>query len=117
MWNKQGLEINKKKMQIKFLKKSKNFKKAREGLWSNVNLFWKLAVGLVLAGVIAGFFFGYYFFKQINEESVLETTDAGPRLETIKQERISKVLQYFSSRQQKSLEIINSPSPIIDPSL
>jgi len=53
---------------------------------------------------------------KINDASVLSVPGASEQ-ETIKKERIDKILEYFSEREKKSIEIINSPSPIIDPSL
>ena len=102
---------------IKFFKREKKFSKEKESWWLNINLYWKLTVSFMFAVIIFSSFFGYYFFMKINKESVLETGDTIRRSEIVKLERIEKVLEYFYSRKQKSSQIINSPSPIIDPSL
>jgi len=37
--------------------------------------------------------------------------------ETVKKERLEKVLEYFSTRETTSAEILNSPPLVVDPSL
>ncbi|OGI79115.1 hypothetical protein A3F19_02865 [Candidatus Nomurabacteria bacterium RIFCSPHIGHO2_12_FULL_37_29] len=100
---------------IKFFKKEQNFKK--ESLWLNINFYWKLFVCIIFITIILASFFGYYFFMQINKEFTPIVDDDGGRAETIKKERIEKVLEYFSLRKQKSSQILKSPSSIVDPSL
>ncbi|MCX6752040.1 MAG: hypothetical protein NTZ87_00865 [Candidatus Nomurabacteria bacterium] len=106
-------------MQIKFFKKEKKFKKQKESLWLNINVYWKLAVGFMFLIIILSGFFGYYSFQKINKESetVSSGTDANSQIETVKKEKIDKVLEYFSQRKDKSSQILNSPAPVIDPSL
>ncbi len=104
-------------MKIKFFKKEKNFKKEKASLWSNINLYWKLTVLFMFVVVLLSFFFGYNLFRRISKEPVLSTDDIGGQVETVKKERIEKVLEYFSLRKQKSTQILNSPAPIVDPSL
>ena len=104
-------------MQIKFFKKEKSFKKGREGLWLNMNFYWKLSVGFMFIVFFVSLFFGYYFFMKINEEPASSVNVDSGQAQTIKKERIDKVLEYFSKRAQKSSQILNSPSPVIDPSL
>lgn len=103
-------------MQIKFFKREKSFKKRKESLWLNINLYWKLAIYFMFAVVLVSSFFGYYLFTQVNKELVLSIS-GDSQVETIKKERIDKVLEYFSLRKQKSDQILNSPAPIVDPSL
>ncbi len=102
---------------IKFFKKEKNWEKGKGGSWLNINFYWELAVCLVLLVVLFSFLFGYRFFMRINEEFVLEVNSDNSQVETVKKERIEKVLEYFSLRKQKSSQILNSPAPIVDPSL
>ena len=101
-------------MQIQFLKNKKNFHKKH--LQFNANLYWKLAVCEIFAVAIFSFFFSYYLLVKINEELVLPIDDSG-RTDTVNKQRIDKVLEYFFIREQKSSEILNSPAPVIDPSL
>ena len=66
--------------------------------------------------ILASCAFGLYLFMKISNESVAPVINVGKQ-DTIKKERLNKVLEYFSEREKKSIEILNSPSPIIDPSL
>jgi len=100
---------------IKFFKKEKDWKKASS--WLSVNFFWNLAVGLMAVAILLSFYFGYYLFMRINQESILSASEVSGQIENVKKERIEKVLEYFSLRRQKSNQILNSSSPIIDPSL
>ena len=102
---------------IKFFKKEKNFIKEQEDFWLNINFYWKLAVLVMFVVVFISFSFGYYFFMQIDQEPILETSGASVQVGTVKKERIDKVLEYFSIRNQKSDQILNSPAPVVDPSL
>ena len=100
---------------IKFFKKEKNFEKKRLGL--NLYFFWKLAVGFMFVSALVSLFFGYYLFGQINKETVLGQGGVSGKVETVKKERISKVLEYFSSRKQKTNQILTFPPTVVDPSL
>ena len=104
-------------MKIKFFKKEKNFKKAKESLQSNINFYWRLIVFFMFIATLLSFFFGYYLFMQINKESVLPASSDSGKAEKVRKERIDQILEYFSAREQKSNEILNSPAPIADPSL
>jgi hypothetical protein len=105
-------------MKIKFFKKENNFKKEKESLWWNINLYWELAVCFMFVVVFLAFFFGYYLFMGINKEPIImSSSGTSNQIQIIKKERIEKALQYFSLREQKSKQILNSPAPVIDPSL
>ena len=104
-------------MKIQFFKKERNFKKEKENLRADMNFYWKLAVCLMLVIIILFAVFGYYLFVRINKESAVSFSSAGNQITTVKKERIEKVLEYFSLRKQKSIEILNSPAPVADPSL
>ena len=102
-------------MQIKFfkLKKEKNFKKKSSEI--RPYFYWSLIFYMGLGLTLLAFAFGFYFFRQINKEYVSANSTKGQ--ETVKRERIQKVLEYFSLREEKSQKILNSPAPVIDPSL
>jgi len=102
-------------MKIEFFKKGNNFKKKSSVI--NPNLYWKFALLATFIMIILAFLFGYYFFRQINQELVLPTTNNGEQVPTVNKDHILKVLNYFSEREQKSKEILSSPSPVVDPSL
>jgi hypothetical protein len=100
-------------MKIKLFKKENNFKKKDFQL--NPNLYWKLFLLFVFVIILLSIFFGYSLFMTINEDSVLP--GSGGQVLMINKDRIGKVLNYFSEREQKSIQIINSPSPVVDPTL
>jgi uncharacterized protein (DUF2062 family) len=99
---------------MKFFKKEKKLKKESSGL--NLNSYWQTAVCSLFVVVILLSIFGYSLFMSINKEPAVIGGESG-KVETVKKERISNVLEYFSLREQKSSEIFNSPAPIVDPSL
>ena len=102
-------------MKIHFPKKEKNFRKKSSEI--NIRLYWHIIFFLGFVLTLAAFSFGFYFFRQISLESVLEKIGASQQAETVKKERIGKVLEYFAEKKQKSNQILNSPAPIVDPSL
>lgn len=85
----------------------------------DLNLYWGLIVCVLLATAIIASFFGYYLFQKLNKEPALLAPAGGAssQIETVKKERIDKVLEYFSERKNKSSQILNSPAPVVDPSL
>ena len=101
-------------MNLNFLKKKKKFKKG--GLGIKPDLYWKYILCIAFLLIIFSCAFGLYLFMEINKESVLPVININEQ-NIVKKERIDKVLEYFSEREKKSLQILNSPSPIIDPSL
>ena len=102
-------------MKVKFLKKEKKFKK--ETLHISPIFYWKIAVLMLFFVFILSFGFGYYLFTKINQEPDVSNISGDAQVKTIKKERIQNILDYFYERGQKSEEIINSPAPVIDPSL
>lgn len=101
-------------MDIKFLKNKKKFRKG--GLGIKPDLYWRYILFMTFMLIILSCVFGTYFFVKINKGPIPLTADTSEQ-EAIKKERFDKVLEYFSEREKKSIEILNSPSPIIDPSL
>ncbi len=102
-------------MKIKLFKKENNFKK--KDFILNFNFYWKIAVFGAFVLILLSFFFGYRLFNQINEESILSSINLDEQIPTVNQDRILKALNYFSEREQKSVEILNSSISIVDPSL
>lgn len=101
-------------MEIKFFKKQKKFKKG--GLSTNLDIYWKYIFYITLVLIVISSAFGLYLFLKINNKSIVSIANTDIE-NTIKKERVEKVLEYFSEREKKAIEILNSPSPIIDPSL
>ena len=102
-------------MQLQFFKKSHSFKRRNSEI--NPNLFWIFIFFTGFFLMLLVFVFGYYIFTQISKGLVLKMDDISGRVETVKRERLEKTLEYFSLRKQKSNQILNSPSPVVDPSL
>ena len=100
-------------MKIKFFKKEKSFKK---DLLPNPSIYWKFAVIGVFLTVVTFSIFGYYLFLKTSKESEIPIEEVGQKIGKVDKEKIQKILEYFSLREQKSEEILNSPAPIIDPS-
>ncbi len=92
----------------------KKFKKGGSGI--KPDLYWKYILLVTLLLFLASCVFGLLLFMKINKGPVLPNID-NSRQDMVKKERIDKALQYFGEREKKSAEILNSPSPIIDPSL
>ncbi|MEK7060148.1 MAG: hypothetical protein AAB970_00810 [Patescibacteria group bacterium] len=101
-------------MNLNFLKKKKKFKKG--GLGIKPDLYWRYILYMTFILIFLSCAFGLYFFIKTNEKPIIPTVGVNGQ-DTIKKERFDKVLEYFSEREKKSLQILNSPSPIIDPSL
>ncbi len=101
-------------MQIKFFKIKKSFKK--HDLAFSSDFYWQLIVFIAVILILTSFAFGYYLFVQVDKETVISVDDTSGQ-PVIKKERLDKVLKYFSLREKKSNEILNSPSPVVDPSL
>lgn len=101
-------------MNLKFLKIKKKFKK-RETL-IKPNLYWHYILFVTFLLMIAFCVLGFYLFIKTNNELdfPIIKSDGG---EMIQKERVDKFLEYFSEREEKTIEILNAPSFVIDPSL
>ncbi len=102
-------------MKIQFFKKENDFKKKNFGF--NPNLYWEFAVIMVFMFIILSAISGYYLFMQINQEPIVSSPATNTRAGAVDKNRIDKALNYFSDREKKSAQIINSPAPVVDPSL
>lgn len=102
-------------MEIKIFKIKKSFKKG--GLHTNPDVYWNVLQIMALIIILGSFVFGFYLFQKMNKEFILSTENTDSQVKTVNKEGIDKVLEYFSEREKKSTSIINSPAPIIDPSL
>ncbi len=99
---------------IKFLKREKKFRKGDS--WIKPDLYFRLVVLVVLFLVAVFMAFGWYFFRETSmEQSASVENVSFP--ENLDEKKIRGVLDYFEARKEKSKEILNSPSPVIDPSL
>lgn len=105
-------------MQLKFFKiniKKNNIKK--ENFQPNPNLYWKIILYTIFLLILISFAFGFYFFTRTNKEMISLDENIKKQSEIVQKDRIEKVLEYFSERENKSAIILNSASPVVDPSL
>lgn len=102
-------------MKIKFFKKEISFKK--KDFSFDPNLYWRIVVIFTFSFMMLSFFFAYRLFNQIEGEFTLPTMSASEQIPTVKEDRLEKVLFYFTEKEQKSAEVLIAPSAIVDPSL
>jgi hypothetical protein len=102
-------------MKLEIFKKRKEFNKKKSGV--NPNRYWKLTILVTIIVLILAFVFDYYLFTQINQELVVPVVSDNNQVGIVNTNRIKKALDYFSEREQKSTQILNSPAPVVDPSL
>jgi hypothetical protein len=100
-------------MKIKFFEKKKVFRKD-SGI--KPDLCWRYILYITFILILTAFAFGFYVFMKINQDSI------SPSLYVLQQKGIERarfdgVLNYFTASEKKSTDILNSPSPVKDPSL
>ena len=102
------------KISIKIPKFKKGFKKGSAAI--NPNAYWNgiLFVSAFLIALV--FVAGFLLFRKVSQEPPLSVS-SDRKAESIREEKINEALEYFKAREEKSQQIINSPAPIIDPSL
>ncbi len=101
-------------MKIKFPKTKKNFKKGSHTV--NPDFFWQLL--LIFAGcmILASFVAGVLVFRNVTNDAAFDDAGTVSKPSMVRKARIDAVLGYFADREKKSTDILNSPSPVIDPS-
>ena len=102
-------------MKIQLLKKEKHFEKKEFIL--NSNFYWKIAVTLACIIILMAASFGYYLFIQTSQDTAIITSAEGEKIPIVKTQNLEKALKYFNEKEQKSSQILNSPTPVVDPSL
>src|SRR3989344_1532658 len=99
-------------MKIGFFKKEKHFKKPN--FVFHTNLYWKVAMCIVFGLSIISCIFGYSLFIKVNQEFTAQNTmQDSTQMQKTKKAKIDTVLQYFSDREQKSNDILSSPSYVV----
>jgi hypothetical protein len=99
-------------MKLKIFKKEKVFRKG--GFHINPDLWWEAVLSISFLLILASFIFGFFLLRNLSKEPVV--AEIAGQAKTIKKERINSALRYFAEKKRRSLEIANSPSPIVDPS-
>lgn len=102
-------------MKLEFPKRKKVFKKG--GSVGNPNIYWNLILLFVFVFFVFHVVAGYLLFRGVNAKTSLPANDSATDAALPPRERIENALQYFREKENKSNQTINSPSPIIDPSL
>jgi hypothetical protein len=102
-------------MKIKIFKVKKDYKK--EDFRVNSSAFWKFIVIFSLLLIMGAFAYSYGLFLRINEEEVLKIEVNNDKIGNKEAEKIKNALDYFSEREKKSIEILNSTPAVVDPSL
>ena len=91
-----------------FVKKDYNY---------NIALYWRIIVFVFFVVIIISFIYGFLVFTEINKDSGSPEVNNVDKASQNRKDRIDKVLESFSQKEQKTNAIINSPSPVVDPSL
>ena len=102
-------------MKIKLFKIKKRYEK--EIFKINPSIYWKVLVIFSALLMIGSFVFAYNLFTQTNKEDSLIVGNNTQKIGNKEEEKIKDALEYFSEREKKSVEILNSTIPIVDPSL
>ena len=102
-------------MDLKFLKFEKKFKKKEHQ--PDPDFYWRIIFGVTAVLVLSGVVFAGYLMKQINQQDFSLSLEYGGEARKISNDRIDKVLQYFTNRENKSKDILVLPSPKRDPSI
>ncbi|MCX6753180.1 MAG: hypothetical protein NTW62_02450 [Candidatus Nomurabacteria bacterium] len=108
-------------MDLKSLKlklKSKTKFSSKKEFTLNSRLHWDIILYISGLLVVAALVFGFYFFMQANNDlDSLDSETIASKIETLNKNKIQKVLDMFSGREQKSIEILNSATTTPDPSI
>lgn len=102
-------------MNLNFLKFEKKFKKKEHQ--PDPDFYWRILFSVAVVLMLAGLVFGMFLFIKINQEDFSVSLGASGEGQKINKDRIGKVLQYFTDRQDKSKDILVMPSPRRDPSI
>ena len=85
---------------------------------TQVNTHWKISLCILGVCVLGSLGFGIYSFLQENNSTdTIPYSSTSPVKEGISHERIQKILDIFTIRQQTSSDVLNKPVTFPDPSL
>lgn len=102
-------------MKINFLEKKNSF--IKKDFIFRPGFYWRIILLCAFIIISLSFLFSYYLFIQVSQESVLLSTNNSGELQLVNKDNLEKTLNYFSEKEKKSEEILNSPVPVVDPSL
>jgi hypothetical protein len=101
-------------MQIKFPKFKRSFKKG--GIHNSPDIYWDIIQLVSLLIILASMVYGFFLFRTINDAFNQTNNNVSDKNTAVNKDRIESALKVFEIKEKTSLDIINSPSPIIDPS-
>ncbi len=104
-------------MKFKFLKlkKKKDFEKKHFN--NRPHFFWGILLSVMFFVILCSFGFALYLFLRVNSEPVVSEADLGEQVETINVDKLNSTLDYFSEREQRSMDILKGSKTVVDPSL
>jgi hypothetical protein len=103
-------------MKLEIFKKNKNaFSIKKESI--DPNIYWKWVFALAFLVVLGSFVFGFYIFSKVETKDASDSGAQAGTARAIQKEKIYKALEYFEAKHNKSNQILEAPSPVIDPSL
>ncbi len=103
------------KINLQFLKPKLVYKK--DNFVINPNIYWRVVIYIGLVAIFGSFGYGFYLFKDISKEPEIPESNIVNNAKKIKKDRFEKVIEYFATKEKKSLEILSSPLLIKDPSV
>lgn len=101
-------------LKINFLQKKKKYSKGGSNIKPDV--YWMYIFIFIIFLILAFCVWGIILFKNVNEEDILPKTEL-PQEDIFSKERVNDALYFFEKRELKSFEILNNPSPVVDPSI
>lgn len=102
-------------MDLKFLKFEKKFKKKEHQ--PDPDFYWRVIFGVTTVLFLSGIVFGGFLLKKVNQQDFSLSLEYSGEGKKISENRIDKVLQYFTDRENKSKDILVLPAPRRDPSI
>lgn len=102
-------------MKINFLKIKKNYTK--KSFKISPNFYWKIIVSIFFLLLVASFLFSWFVFKKTNIQNELVFERKSEKLSDKEKKKIQEALNYFSEREKKTSEILNSEISVVDPAL
>ncbi len=102
-------------MKIQFPKRKKILKKKNENI--QPDLYWRIILNAAFVFAVVFVVFAYFSFMRVVKSPIMSGEEANLNNPTISRQRINSATKYFEDRRERSDYIINSPSPVVDPTL
>ena len=102
-------------MKIELFKFKKSYKKKDYQI--NPSIYWTTILVISALMIVVSVFYGLSVFFEINKDFTSYPITTNDQTEKNREIRLENALQYFSEREKKSESIMNSSSPVVDPSL